>query len=69
MKQRKLITTDSLGTQVVIDLSNGTNDAPTKLMMEEALKEMRQIRIPRRPAWDGQRSGKDQRLLENVIFH
>lgn len=53
---------------MVIDLSSGTNDAPTEAMMTEAMKEMKKIRIPRRPAWDGSRSGKDQRLLENVIL-
>lgn len=68
VKQRKLVTTDSLGTQQVIDLSTGLLDGPSDELKKEALREMEHLRIPRRPAWDGKRAGRDQRLLENTVY-
>lgn len=69
VRNTKLVTTDAGGKQTVIDMATGLDDAPSAGMLEEAQKEMATLRIPRRPAWDGLRSPKDQRLLENVAFY
>ena len=52
--------------QVVIDYNSNVIEQNEQELIEKAIGEIGNMRIPRKPQWDGVRTGDEQKLIENV---
>lgn len=68
VKAPRLVVDNLQERQVVIDYNSNVIEQNTEQLIQEAIAGIGSMRIPRKPQWDGVRTGDEQKLVENTAF-